>query len=93
MCTRTDSSPSRRVRRLGVQSRTVTSKGSSVNKSRLALVAAPLAGFTGLSLAAVPAAVTTALNDVGPDSLAIATVFLIASIALAAFVFMRRGAK
>lgn len=43
--------------------------------------------------AAVPADVTTAMGDMKTDALAIATAFLVATIALTAFVFMRRGAK
>ncbi len=53
-----------------------------------ALVSLPFA-----AQAAVPAAVTTALGDMSTDAIAVATLFLVATIALAAFLFMRRGAK
>lgn len=48
---------------------------------------APLSSF-----AAVPADVTTALSTMQADAVTIATVFLVAIIALIAFKFMRRGA-
>ena len=50
-------------------------------------------GVSGLASAAVPAEVTTAMASMSADSIAIATAFLVAAIALAAFVFMRRGAR
>ena len=56
-------------------------------------------GITSLVLlplvakAAVPAEVTTALSTMQADAVTIATVFLVAVIALTAFLFMRRGAK
>ena len=43
--------------------------------------------------AAVPAAVTTAIDDMSDDSIAVATGFLVASILLTAFLFMKRGAR
>lgn len=43
--------------------------------------------------AAVPAGVTSAIADVGADSIIVATAFLVAAIGLAAFLYMRRGAK
>lgn len=49
---------------------------------------APLSSF-----AAVPAAVTTAMTDMQADAITIATAFLVATIALTAFLFMRRGAR
>lgn len=49
---------------------------------------APLSSF-----AAVPANVTTALADMQTDALTVAGVFLVAIIAVTAFLFMRRGAK
>lgn len=45
------------------------------------------------SYAAVPADVTTAMADMQADAVAVATVFLVAIIALAAFKLMRRGAN
>ena len=55
-----------------------------------ALVAlAPLSSV----FAAVPAEVTTAMNDMRLDGIAVATAFLVASILITAFLFMRRGAK
>lgn len=47
----------------------------------------------GLSFAAVPAGVTTAIADMGTDAVTVATAFLVAGIAVTAFLFMRRGAK
>lgn len=49
---------------------------------------APLSAF-----AAIPANVTTALTDMAADSLTVAGAFLAAAIVLAAYMFMRRGAK
>jgi hypothetical protein len=46
-----------------------------------------------VSFAAVPEAVTTAMTAMSADSITIATAFLVASIALTAFLFMRRGAR
>lgn len=43
--------------------------------------------------AAVPLTVTTAMDDMKTDALAVATAFLIAAIAVIAFLYMRRGAK
>lgn len=56
-----------------------------------ALVAVAPAFIGSAVHAAVPAGVTTALEDMGEDSITIATVVLVAIIALAAFKFMRRG--
>lgn len=54
----------------------------------------PLLGLAAVQAqAAVPAAVTTAMTDMGADSITVATAFLVAAITLAAFVFMRRGAR
>lgn len=64
-----------------------------MSKTRGAAIGASLLALGSSALAAVPAEVTTALADVGPDSLEVATAFLIAAIVLAAFVFMRRGAR
>jgi hypothetical protein len=61
--------------------------------NKLATLGGALALLPFSVMAAVPTAVTDALDDVGPDSLAVATVFLVATIVLAAFLFMKRGAK
>jgi Inovirus Coat protein B len=53
-----------------------------------ALVALPVA-----AQAAVPAAVTTAITDMSADALVVATAFLVATIAIVAFLFMRKGAR
>jgi hypothetical protein len=53
-------------------------------------------GITTLAVqahATVPTEVTTAITDMKTDALLVATAFLVASIALTAFLFMRRGAK
>lgn len=47
----------------------------------------------GSALAAVPEAVTTAISGMQADAIAVATVFLVATIALTAFKFMKRGAN
>lgn len=49
--------------------------------------------FIGEAYAAVPTEVTTAMSDMKTDGIAIATVFLVATIAITAFLFMRKGAK
>lgn len=49
---------------------------------------APLSAF-----AAVPADVTAAMSSMQADGIAVATVFLVASIAIIAFLFMRKGAR
>lgn len=56
-------------------------------------VASGSALVAGQAFAAVPSEVTTAMNDMKTDGLAIATVFLVATIAITAFLFMRKGAK
>jgi hypothetical protein len=43
--------------------------------------------------AAVPTEVTTAMTDMKADGIAVATAFLVATIAITAFLFMKRGAK
>jgi hypothetical protein len=58
-----------------------------------ALVAVAPAVFPLASQAAVPEAVTTAMTAMQTDGIAVATAFLVASIAITAFLFMRRGAK
>lgn len=47
----------------------------------------------GQAYAAVPTEVTTAMTDMKSDGVAVATAFLVAAIVIAAFMFMRRGAK
>lgn len=50
--------------------------------------------FVPLSVfAAVPPEATAAMNDMKTDALAVATVFLVATIAIAAFMYMRKPAK
>lgn len=56
-------------------------------------VSSGAAFVAGQAYAAVPSEVTTAMNDMKTDGLAIATVFLVATIAITAFLFMRKGAK
>lgn len=56
-------------------------------------VVTTLAVASGSVMAAVPADATTAMGDMKTDAVAVATVFLVATIALAAFTFMKRGAK
>ena len=62
--------------------------GKALGLSGLALVA-----FVNNALAAVPAAVTTAMTDMQTDSVAVATGFLVCTIAVAAFLMMKRGAR
>lgn len=47
----------------------------------------------GSAMAAVPAEVTTAVGDMKADGITVATAFLVATIAVAAFLFMKRGAR
>ena len=47
----------------------------------------------GNALAAVSADVTTAMTDMKADGITVATAFLVASIVIMAFLFMRKGAK
>ena len=49
---------------------------------------APVSAF-----AEVPVAVTTAMTAMQTDALTVATAFLVATIAVIAFVFMRKGAR
>lgn len=62
-------------------------------KPKLAAASLALVGFSGSVLAAVPADVTTAVADMKDDGITIATAFLVATIAVAAFLFMRKGAR
>lgn len=62
-----------------------------MNKTRFALVAVPfLTGVSG-AFAAVPAAVTTAISEAQADGIVVASLVLVAVIALWAIKFMRRG--
>lgn len=56
--------------------------------SGVLIALSPLSAF-----AAVPAAVTTAITDMQADGVTVATGFLVASIVVAAFLFMKRGAR
>jgi polyferredoxin len=47
----------------------------------------------GQAFAALPTEVTTAMTDMKTDGIAVATAFLVATIAVVAFLFMRKGAK
>ena len=59
---------------------------------RKSLFAVPaVLGFIGSAQAAVPADVTTALTDMKTDALAVATIVLVAIIAVAAVKFIRKG--
>lgn len=61
--------------------------------STCAAGASALAVTAGSALAAVPADVTTAVSSMKEDGITIATAFLVATIAVAAFLFMRKGAR
>lgn len=52
-----------------------------------------LAGAIGSAQAAVPAAVTTAIEQAGTDMVAVATVVFVAIIGLLGFKLMRRAAN
>lgn len=43
--------------------------------------------------AAVPTEITTAMSTMSADAIAVATAFLVATIGLTAFMFMRKGAR
>lgn len=62
-------------------------------KQRFAAGSALIAGGVSSAFAAVPADVTTALTDAKSDATAVAGLFLIAIIAIAAFKLMQRGAS
>lgn len=47
----------------------------------------------GNAVAAVPGDVSAAIADMKSDGITVATAFLVAGIAIAAFLFMRKGAK
>ena len=58
----------------------------------LGLGGTALVAYVNQALAAVPADVTTAMADMKSDGIAVATAFLVATIAVVAFKFMRKGA-
>lgn len=62
-------------------------------RKSIAAVLVPVFGLIGQAQAAVPADVTSALADMKADGLTVAGVFLVATIAITAFLFMRKGAK
>jgi len=66
-----------------------------LKKFKGAVVAIPASAMilAGNAYAAVPADVTTAMNDMKADGVTVATAFLVASIVIIAFLFMRKGAK
>lgn len=60
------------------------------------LVKSGIASLTvaaGSVMAAVPGEVTSAIGDMKSDGITVATAFLVATIAVAAFLFMKRGAR
>lgn len=59
--------------------------------AKVAAVPALVMGFAGSALAEVPTEVTTALGDAKTDGIAIATLVLVAIIAIFAFKLMRKG--
>jgi hypothetical protein len=61
--------------------------------TKVAAVGGSLALLGNQALAAVPADVTTAITDMKADGIAVATAFLVATIAVTAFLFMKRGAR
>lgn len=63
------------------------------SKARLAAVGTGLTLTAGQVLAALPTDAQTALDDMKTDAIAVATVFLVATIAISAFFFMRKAAK
>jgi len=62
-------------------------------KGKVVAVAASGAALVGQAYAAVPTEVTTAMGDMKSDGITIATAFLVATIAITAFLFMRKGAR
>lgn len=61
--------------------------------SKAAAVGTGLTALAGEASAAVPAEVTTALADLKSDAMVVATAFLVAAIAIAAFMYMKKPAK
>lgn len=66
-------------------------KFARVIRSRKAAVSLALATIGGAASAAVPAVVTTALEDLSTDALTVAGVVLAAIVAVYAFKFIRKG--
>lgn len=60
-------------------------------KQKLAAIGTGLTVMTGNALAAVPAGVTTAIEDAGTDGATVAGAVLVAVVAIYAFKLMRRG--
>lgn len=58
-----------------------------------AAVGTGLTVLAGQASAAVPAEVTAAIGDLKTDAMVVATAFLVAAIAIAAFMYMRKPAK
>lgn len=58
---------------------------------KVAAAGSALTLAAGSALAAVPTDVTTAMGDMKTDGIAVATAFLVAIIAIAAFKLMKRG--
>ncbi|WP_024302786.1 major capsid protein [Pseudogulbenkiania sp. MAI-1] len=61
-------------------------------KTKLVAVAGSTLAVAGSAMAAVPAAVTTALNDAGTDAAVIGGAVLVVIIGIAAFKYMRKAA-
>lgn len=61
--------------------------------AKLGLVGTAAVAYVENAMAAVPAAVTSALEGAGTDAVAVATVVLVAVVGLVAFHWMRREAK
>lgn len=62
-------------------------------RAKYAVVVSSLLLAAGSAFAEVPADVTTAMTSMKTDAMTVATGFLIALIAVAAFLYMRKGAK
>lgn len=58
---------------------------------RLSAIPAVVLATTGSAMAAVPAAVSTALTDLQADALTVAGIVLAAIVAVYAFKFIRKG--
>lgn len=62
-------------------------------KNKAAVLGTLAVVSVGNAVAAVPADVSTAIADMKSDGITVATAFLVAGIAVSAFLFMRKGAK
>lgn len=60
-------------------------------KQKLVAIGTGLTVMAGNALAAVPAGVTTAIEDAGTDGATVAAAVLVAVVAIYAFKLMRRG--